>query len=60
MAEAEVESLWQRQRLAEAEVKKTHVSKACIMVSICHSGTIRWFQTQNQSRTKEIKWTFFL
>ena len=24
MAEAEVESLWQRQRLAEAEVKKPH------------------------------------
>ena len=26
MAEAEVESFWQRQRLAEAEVKKPHIS----------------------------------
>ena len=25
MAEAEVESLWQRQRFAEAEVKKPHI-----------------------------------
>ena len=64
MAEAEVESLWQRQRLAEAEVKKPHSlwrysflslrpQKRSIVSGICHSSfRIHQDQSTDKSVTK--------